>query len=151
VEFSDLNPVTRVVRIQKKSHYNWEPKTDAGTRNIPVSEALMANLRSTFAGNPLIFPSASGGVEKHFLRMFKELGKRAGVTNMKCHRFRDTYATEQVRRAKNMRELLTVATRLGHSDLDTIKVYAKLVDTSKAAQESAEYMGSFGEVEQELS
>ena len=72
--------------------------------------------------------------------------QRAGVTNMKCHRFRDTYATEQVRRAKNMRELLTVATRLGHSDLETIKVYAKLVeDTSKAAQESAEHMDTFGD------
>jgi integrase len=145
VEFSDLNPNTRVVRIQKKPHFNWKPKTDAGTRNIPVSPALMAKLRATAAGNRLLFPSASGGIEKHFLRMFKGLGKRAGVTNIKCHRFRDTFATEQVRRAKNMRELLTVAARLGHSDLETIKVYAKLVeDTSKAAQESAEHMDSFG-------
>jgi integrase len=151
VEFADLNPNTRVVRIQTKPHYNWEPKTDAGTRNIPVSPALMAKLRATEAGNRLLFPSVSGGIEKHFLRTFKELGKRAGVSNMKCHRFRDTYATEQVRRAKDMRELLTVAARLGHSDLETIKVYAKLVeDTSRAAQESAEHMDSFGETDEVL-
>lgn len=106
----------------------------------------MAKLQASFQGNRLLFPSATGGIEKHFLRMFKELGKRAGVANMKCRRFRDTYATEQVRRAKDMRELLTVAARLGHSDLETIKVYAKLVeDTSKAAQESAEHMDSFGD------
>jgi integrase len=146
IEFADLNPKTRIVRIQKKPHLKWEPKTEAGTRNIPLSPALMSRLQCSFVGNRLLFPAPNGGVEKHFLRMFKALGKRAGTKNMKCHRFRDTYATEQVRRAKNMRELLTVATRLGHTDLDTIQIYAKLVeDTSKAAQESAEHMDNFGE------
>jgi integrase len=79
--------------------------------------------------------------------MFKDLGKRAGVSRLKCHRLRDTYATEQVRRAKTMDELMTVAVRLGHSDLETIKLYAQLVkDSSRAAQEAAEHMDSFGEV-----
>lgn len=45
-----------------------------------------------------------------------------------------------------MDELMTVAARLGHTDLETIKIYAKLVeDTSPASQESAEYMDSFGD------
>jgi integrase len=43
-----------------------------------------------------------GGVEGHFLRMFQELGKLAGVSNVKCHRFRDTYITDKVRDATQL-------------------------------------------------
>jgi integrase len=147
LEFTDLNFATNTIRIQKKDCFNWKPKSKAGTRSILISAALLAELRATYSGNPLIFPSVrDGGVEKHFLRMFQDLGRRAGVDRIKLHRFRDTFATLQVERAKNMRELRTVAARMGHANLDTIKLYSKLIEnTSRATQESAECMDSFGE------
>jgi integrase len=49
-EFRDLNLDTRTVRVQKKPHYNWKPKSAAGTRSIPISSALLAELSATQAG-----------------------------------------------------------------------------------------------------
>jgi integrase len=145
IEFSDLIPSLGVVRIQKKTH--WKPKTRAGSRDIPISPALMKRLLDSQRGDrALIFPSPTGRVEKHFLdRLFKPLGDRAGVKHMTCHRFRDTYATEKVQWAKNMQQLRTVARWLGHSNLETLNVDAQLLENrSKAVQEGSAHMDTFG-------
>jgi integrase len=85
-------------------------------------------------------------VEKHFLdRLFKPLGDRAGAKHMTCHRYRDTFATEKVQWAKNMQQLRTVARWLGHSNLETLNVYAQLLkNRSKAVQEVSSQMDTFG-------
>jgi len=47
------------------------------------------------------------------LRMFKELGTLAGVSNVKRHRFRDTYITDKVREGV---DLPTIRKWVGHED-----------------------------------
>jgi integrase len=53
--------------------------------------------------------------------MFQELGKLAGVSRVKCHRFRDTYITDQLRAGT---DLVTISKWAGHEDLETLKLYA---------------------------
>jgi integrase len=124
VEWSDINWVTKTVWIHAKPHYGWKPKTAAGTRKIPLSDSLLADLKvlQTTSTNSLVFPAEMGGVEGHFLRMLKELGKLAGVSNVKCHRFRDTYITDKVREGV---DLPTIRVWVGHEDLETLALYVQ--------------------------
>jgi integrase len=137
VEWSDINRVEKTVWIHAKRHYGWKPKTAAGTRKIPLSDALLTDLKALQATSktPLVFPATMGGVEGHFLRMFQELGKLAGVSNVKCHRFRDTYITDKVRERV---DLLTLRTWAGHEDLETLALYAQsLRNKDKRARAAA--------------
>jgi integrase/recombinase XerD len=145
VEFADLIEPLSVVRITKRT--NWKPKTRAGKRDIPISPKLMERLLATKSGErKLIFPSPTGLVEKHFLdRLFYKLGDRTGVAHMTCHRFRDTFATVKVDWAKNVQQLRSVARWLGHSNLETLDVYARFLENrSQVVQESSVQMDTFG-------
>lgn len=124
VEWTDINWVTKTVWIHAKPQYGWKPKTAAGTRKIPLSDSLLADLKAlqTKSTNALVFPAKTGGVEGHFLRMLKELGKPAGVSNVKCHRFRDTYITDKVREGV---DLPTIRVWVGHEDLETLALYVQ--------------------------
>jgi integrase len=141
VEWPDINWVRKTVWIHAKPHYGWKPKTAAGTRTIPLPDALLADLK-TFkdnSTNPLVFPAKKGGVEGHFLRMFQELGKLAGVSSVKCHRFRDTYITDKVREGV---DLPTIRKWEGHEDLETLALYAQALrhddERARAAANSQE-------------
>ena len=96
VEWPDIDWVRKTVWIHAKPQHGWKPKTAAGTRKIPIADALLVDLkaRQVASTNTFIFLASKGGVEAHFLRTFQELGKIAGVSRVKCHRFRDTYITD---------------------------------------------------------
>lgn len=47
---------------------------------------------------------------------------KAGVTSVKCHRFRDTYITDKVQEHV---DLLTLRKWVGHTNLETLKLYAE--------------------------
>lgn len=47
LEYTDLNFANNTVRIQKKDFLRWKPKSRAGTRNLPISAALLAQLKAT--------------------------------------------------------------------------------------------------------
>jgi len=137
LEWSDLDWIRKTVWIHAKPQFGWKPKTAAGTRRVPLSDALMADLKTwqTRAACPIVFPSKIGGIQGHFLRMFKELGKRAEVSRVKCHRFRDTFITDLLRAGV---DLVTIAKWAGHENLDTMKLYAAtLRDSDEAARAAA--------------
>jgi integrase len=141
VEWHDINWVTKTVWIHAKPQYGWKPKTAAGTRKIPLSDSLLTDLKALQATstNALVFPAKMGSVEGHFLRMFKELGTLAGVSNVKCHRFRDTYITDKVREGV---DLPTIRKWVGHEDLETLALYAQALrhddERARAAANSQE-------------
>lgn len=95
---------------------------DQGARVIPLSDALVRDLRKLkeTSTNTLVFPAPRGGVEFHFLRILQDLGDKAGVTGVKCHRFRDTYITDKVQEGV---DLLTLRKWVGHENLETLKLY----------------------------
>jgi len=137
VVWSDFDWIRKTVWIHAKPQYGWKPKTAAGTRRIPLSDALLADLkaRQSTVTNPLVFPAKMGGIEGHFLRIFQGIGKLAGVSRVKCHRLRDTYLTDQLRAGT---DLVTISKWAGHENLETLKLYPDaLRDLDDAARAAA--------------
>jgi integrase len=127
LEWDDIDFVGKTVRIHKKVLTDfglWKPKTRAGTRTIPISDALCRDLKAAKATstNTLVSPAPRGGVDRHFLRIIQGLAKKVGVRGAKLHRFRDTYITDQVQRGV---DLLTLRVWVGHENLETLKLYAQ--------------------------
>jgi integrase len=127
LEWDDIDFVGKTVRIHKKVLTDfglWRPKTRAGTRTIPISDALCRDLKAAKAKSTtrLVFPAPRSGVDRHFLRIIQGLAKQVGVHGAKLHRFRDTYITDQVQRGV---DLLTLRVWVGHENLETLKLYAQ--------------------------
>ena len=127
LEWDDIDFLGQPVRIHKKVLTDfglWKPKTRAGTRTIPISDALCRDLKSAKAisTNILVFPAPCGGVDRHLLRVIQRLAEQVGVLAAKLHRFRDTYITDQVQRGV---DLLTLRVWVGHENLETLKLYAQ--------------------------
>lgn len=55
--------------------------------------------------------------------MMRNLGRRAGVSNVHPHRFRRTFATNKLKRGMRLEEIQQL---LGHSNMDTTLIYAKV-------------------------
>jgi hypothetical protein len=119
---------------------------------------LLADFELKGAG--LLFPNAkTGRPEKHFLRIIERLAGLAQVqgTTAKLnrgdeevkdnwiHRFRDTYITNRVGEAQDMRELHTVIAHIGHSNFETLRAYTALVDMkSQRTRDVANKIGQYG-------
>ncbi len=139
----DVNPRTKEILIRRKSCFHckdclsqnsvWKPKTEAGTRNIPVSDSLLAELLALPKG--LLFPNKRGKVDQHMLRRIKRAVKKSGVPKVKLHRFRDTFVTNKLRDGVDVR---TVQRWAGHEDVNVTMGYAAWLDgQSKAARDAA--------------
>src|SRR5262249_37298233 len=61
----------------------WRPKTTAGTREIPISDAMISELLAL--GKGLLFPGKHGKVEQHMLREIQRAVKGSGVATVKMH------------------------------------------------------------------
>jgi integrase len=135
--------VSFVIQIQKKTKWDWTPKTDKGTRQIPLGDDLVADLKKHCSGG-LLFPHpTTGKPQGHFLRVIKTIAEKAGVAGATLHRFRDTYATEQVHSGNlSLRE---IARRMGHKGLDMMDLYADYdALNSKASRDAANAADRFG-------
>lgn len=122
MEWQDIDWVGKTVRIAAKSKYNWKPKTRAGCRTVPLPDSLVRDLKAMRQREGLVFPAPRGGVEKHYLRVIERLAKLAGVEGAGCHRFRDSYITDQVQAGV---DLLTLRKWVGHQNLETLKLYSE--------------------------
>ncbi len=140
---ADLDSRRKVVRVQPKPCTDcpecrqrgnlWYPKTEESVRDIPVSERLLAELLAQPGERP--FAADNGRVDGHLLRQVKKVAKKAGVSNAKLHRFRDTFITNKIRDGEDVR---TVQKWAGHTDVNVTMGYAAWLEAeSERARESA--------------
>jgi integrase len=130
-EIEDI--VGKNIKVQAKPKWGWSPKSDAGTRDIPLGDKLLAALKASRKSG-LLFPNGAGNPSTELIHIIQDIAKLAGVPKAILHRCRDTYATEMVQSRKL--DLREVARRLGHSSLNHMRLYADYVDlNSKASRQ----------------
>jgi integrase len=120
------------------------PDTKTGARRIPLPSAARAVL-STLArvdGNPYVIVGKVVG--KHatdFQHPWRRIRERAGLTGVRIHDLRHTYASNAV---SSGMPIQMVGRLLGHTQLQTTMRYAHLADdpVKRAAEENAERLNA---------
>lgn len=84
----------------------------------------MASRRGIRPSEPLFITRSATAMDTDNLRhMLERCGDRAGIENVHPHRFRHTFAITFLRNGGSVLELQAM---LGHSTLETVKIYARL-------------------------
>lgn len=84
----------------------------------------LAQRKNSNPGDPLFISRLNRAMTRTKLsEMFRNIGKRANVPNVHPHRFRHTFAIQYLRNGGNA---YTLQAMLGHSTLETVKIYLKL-------------------------
>jgi site-specific recombinase XerD len=113
-----------VIFIQEKPDLNWKPKTDE--RLIPMSQALRTILLQQHANRiseRFVFPNKEGNRETHLLDKLRKVCRRAGITTTTVHALRHSFGAH-LRMAGV--SLADIGDLLGHKDLATTQIYAKV-------------------------
>ena len=117
------------------------PKTDAGNRDIPLTQQALDSIRAQKALNRLvfgnvvfdtIFRSAEGELIREYQvnREIKRICKRAGIEKFTCHAFRATFATRFIEQRPQDYKVLSEI--LGHSNIKiTLNLYTHVMKDSK--------------------
>jgi integrase len=135
LRFSDIQKMTwsELEYINGQGYFlNFSQKKTKGVEVLPISEQAYSFTEGT--ENPKDMPQDkpvfeglkySAYINKH---LFQWIGA-AGITkDITFHCFRHTFATLQM---FNGTDIYTVSKMLGHKDLKTTQVYAKIVDEAK--------------------
>ena len=135
LRFSDIQKMTwnELEYINGQGYFlNFDQKKTKGVEVLPISEQAYSFTKGT--ENPKEMPQGKPVFEGlkysayHNKHLFQWIGA-AGITkDITFHCFRHTYATLQL---FNGTDIYTVSKMLGHKDLKTTQVYAKIVDEAK--------------------
>lgn len=117
------------------------PKTDAGTRDIPITDDIIKIIKDQRNLNRLVY---SDKVEKQIFRSpenailreypvnreIKRICKKAGIEKFTCHAFRATFATRFIEQRPQDYKILSEI--LGHSNVRlTLNLYTHVMRDSK--------------------
>ncbi len=124
LEWSDVRFDLRVILIREKEE--WRPKTDE--RVIPLTPALEALLREHAKekrSSRWVVANREGGQEIHLLPKLKKICRKAGITPAAAtlHALRHSFGSH-LRMAGV--PLANIADLMGHKDLATTQIYAKV-------------------------
>jgi len=135
LRFSDIQKMTwgELEYIKGQGYFlNFNQKKTKGVEVLPISEQAYSFTEGT--ENPKDMPQDKPVFEGlkysayHNKHLFQWIGA-AGITkDITFHCFRHTFATLQL---FNGTDIYTVSKMLGHKDLKTTQVYAKIVDEAK--------------------
>ncbi|NQU51022.1 MAG: site-specific integrase [Bacteroidetes bacterium] len=130
LRFLDIQKMvwSEVGHIEGQGYFlNFSQKKTKGVETLPISEQAFALLGEPKEPTIKVFDGLtySAYQNKH---LFQWIGA-AGITkDITFHCFRHTYATLQL---FNGTDIYTVSKMLGHKDLKTTQIYAKIVDEAK--------------------
>jgi site-specific recombinase XerD len=122
--WTDVNFELGIIFVQEKPEWQWKPKTDE--RVIPMSphlRGLLAQHHTERTNDGLVFPNKEGNLDTHILPKLKKVGRKAGLPNITVHALRHSFGAH-LRMAGV--SLADIADLLGHKDLATTQIYAKV-------------------------
>ena len=135
LRFSDIQKMTwgELEYIKGQGYFlNFNQKKTKGVEVLPISEQAYSFTEGTespkdMPQDKLVFEGLkySAYHNKHLFQWIGAAGITKGIT---FHCFRHTFATLQL---FNGTDIYTVSKMLGHKDLKTTQVYAKIVDEAK--------------------
>lgn len=122
--WTDVNFDLGIIFIQAKPQWQWKPKSDE--RVIPLSPTLrdlLAQHHAERANDGLVFPNKEGNLDTHILPKFKKVGRKAGLPSITVHALRHSFGAHLRMAGVNLAD---IADLLGHRDLATTQIYAKV-------------------------
>lgn len=122
--WTDVSFELGVIFIQEKPDMNWKPKTDE--RIVPISPMLQELLLQQYEhrrSNRLVFANQEGNIDTHMLERLKKICARAGIRLSTVHALRHSFGAH-LRMAGA--SLADIGDLLGHKDLATTQIYAKV-------------------------
>jgi len=122
--WSDISFELGVIFIQEKPEFEWKPKTDE--RIIPISPMLQELLLQQYAkrtSDLLVFGNTAGNRDTYMLDRLKNICQRAGIRSSTVHALRHSFGAH-LRMAGV--SLADIGDLLGHKDLATTQIYAKV-------------------------
>jgi integrase len=130
LRFSDIQRMTwkELSFTEGQGYYlNFTQKKTEGVETMPISEQAYSLLGEPKESQTKVFEGLEYSAY-HNKHLFQWIGA-AGITkDITFHCFRHTFATLQL---FNGTDIYTVSKMLGHKDLKTTQIYAKIVDESK--------------------
>lgn len=117
------------IDLENQSGFLRDPKKKGKRRHFPLSSHLLQLLTQMHAerdtSSPWLFPSDSeSGHQKDIRRTFRTIMDKAGVTNLRPHDLRRTFASGLANKGFSA---MAIRDLLGHADVRTTqKVYAHL-------------------------
>ncbi|MCE2518971.1 MAG: tyrosine-type recombinase/integrase [Alphaproteobacteria bacterium] len=107
------------------------PDSKTGPRTVWLSSPVRRILDGLPRRGPWVFPSPQGG-NRHlsddtFYRFWSDVRTEAGITDVRCHDLRHTYASVAMAHGETV---LTIGRLLGHNDPATTLKYTHLADAS---------------------
>lgn len=130
LRFSDIHKLTwgEVKQSEADGYYlEFQQKKTKGFEVLPISEQAHDLLGGRGNDNDKVFEGLiySAWVNAHLVKWVARAGIKKDIT---FHSFRHTYATLQLSLGTS---IYTVSKMLGHKDLKTTQIYAKIVDEDK--------------------
>lgn len=130
LRFSDIQKMTwsELEYIEGQGYFlNYNQKKTRGVEVLPISEQAYSLCGTPGESAAQVFEGLkySAYHNKHLFQWIGAAGIKKDIT---FHCFRHTYATLQL---FNGTDIYTVSKMLGHKDLKTTQIYAKIVDEAK--------------------
>jgi integrase len=129
LRFSDIQKMVwgEIEYIEGQGYYlNYSQKKTNGIEYYPISEQAVSLLHEKGEPTAKVFDlKYSAYQNRQLLKWIEDAGITKDIT---FHCFRHTFATLQL---FNGTDIYTVSKMLGHKDLKTTQIYAKVVDESK--------------------
>lgn len=130
MRFSDIQQLTwrQIQHSQAEGYYiQFRQQKTQGVEVLPISEEAVLVLQERGEPNSIVFKDLEYSASTNSL--LRDWVKAAGITkHITFHCFRHTFATLQLSHGT---DIYTVSKLLGHRELKTTQIYARVIDSAK--------------------